>query len=425
VSRSSSLPWQRIVTIYVLVQFAEIFGVAMIYAYLPLALEGAGVPLRDIATVSGAATAGIFIVGAPQVPIWLAIAELRSRRLVIVRSGLIALVALIAFAFAQEAWQLIGATLALGFWLGNTGVMLATIREVSPEHARTRSIALFSAAAPMGFALGPLLAGAAIDGLGLSLAAPIMVAALLNAVLIVANIVAIPDVRPHYPPSGGILAVAWRGLREVFADPRIRAGYLVLGLAIAGERMLRLVFPLRIAEVVIGPSITGLAEPLAAPGVAGAVGLLTGLSALGGAVAAPLLATRLVPHIGVPRVMTVGFVAAAVAAGAMIVVSTTLGLALANTLIAAAAALLQAMVFTWLADSVAERRRTAALSLSLFPLYAGAVVGPLISSAAATIGTPRPGDELALTPIFLGSVLLLALGIAAVRRLPTEEPTAR
>ena len=424
-SRTGSLPWQRIVTIYVLVQFAEIFGVAMIYAYLPLALEGAGVPLRDIATVSGAATAGIFIVGAPQVPIWLAIAELRSRRLVIVRSGLIALVALIAFAFAQEAWQLIGATLALGFWLGNTGVMLATIREVSPAHARTRSIALFSAAAPMGFALGPLLAGAMIDGLGLSLAAPIMVAALLNAVLIVANIVAIPDVRPHYPPTGGILAVAWRGLREVFSDPRIRAGYLVLGLAIAGERMLRLVFPLRIAEVVIGPSITGLAEPLAAPGVAGAVGLLTGLSALGGAVAAPLLATRLVPRIGVPRVMTVGFVAAAVAAGAMIVVSTTLGLALANTLIAAAAALLQAMVFTWLADSVAERRRTAALSLSLFPLYAGAVVGPLISSAAATIGTPRPGDELALTPIFLGSVLLLALGIAAVRRLPTEEPSAR
>ena len=408
-----------------LVQFAEIFGVSMIYAYLPLALEGAGVPLRDIATVSGAATAGIFIVGAPQVPIWLAIAELRSRRLVIVRSGLIALVALIAFAFAQEAWQLIGATLALGFWLGNTGVMLATIREVSPEHARTRSIALFSAAAPMGFALGPLLAGAMIDGLGLSLAAPIMVAALLNAVLIVANIVAIPDVRPHYPPTGGILAVAWRGLREVFSDPRIRAGYLVLGLAIAGERMLRLVFPLRIAEVVIGPSITGLAEPLAAPGVAGAVGLLTGLSALGGAVAAPLLATRLVPRIGVPRVMTVGFVAAAVAAGAMIVVSTTLGLALANTLIAAAAALLQAMVFTWLADSVTERRRTAALSLSLFPLYAGAVVGPLISSAAATIGTPRPGDELALTPIFLGSVLLLTLGIAAVRRLPTEEPSAR
>jgi MFS family permease len=419
------LNWQRIVTIYVLVQFSEIFGVSMIYAYLPLALEHAGVPLASIASLSGLTIAGIFIVGAPQVPIWLAIAELRSRRLVIVRSGLIALIALIAFAFAREAWQLIGATLALGFWLGNTGVMLATIREVSPEHARTRSIALFSAAAPMGFALGPLLAGALIDGFGLSLAAPIMVAALLNAALIVANIVAIPDVRPDHPPTGGVLEVARRGLAEVFADRTIRAGYLVLGLAIAGERMLRPVFPLRIAEVVIGPTITGIAEPLAAPGVAGAVGLLTGLSALGGAIAAPILATRLVPRIGVPRVMAVGLIAAAVAAGVMIAVSTALSLALSNTLLAAASALLQAMVFTWLANAVPEQRRTAALSLSLFPLYAGAVIGPLISSAVALAGTPQPGDELGLTPVFVGSVLLLTIGLIAVRRLPAAERSAR
>lgn len=424
-SRTSALPWQRIVTIYVLVQFAEIFGVAMIYAYLPLALEGAGVPLRDIATLSGATTAGIFLVGAPQVPIWLAIAELRSRRLVIVRSGLIALVALIAFAFAQEAWQLIGATLALGFWLGNTGVMLATIREVAPERARTRSIAVFSSAAPMGFALGPLLAGAMIDGLGLSLAAPIMVAALLNAALIVANIVAIPDVRPDHPPTGRVLEVARRGLREVFTDRRIRAGYLVLGLAIAGERMLRPVFPLRIAEVVIGPAVTGIADPLAAPGVSGAVGILTGLSALGGAAIAPLIATVLAPRIGISRVMAIGFVGAASAAAAMIFVGTALGLALANTLLAAAASLLQAMVYAWLANSVVKHRRSAALSLSLFPLYAGAVIGPLITSVAARAGVPRPGDELALTPVFVGSVLLLALGLVAVRRLPPPSPNER
>jgi MFS family permease len=123
--------------------------------------------------------------------------------------------------------------------------------------------------------------------------------------------------------------------------------------------------------------------------------------------------------------MAVGFAAAALAAGAMIAVSTALGLALSNTLLAAASALLQAMVFTWLANSVTEHRRTAALSLSLFPLYAGAVVGPLISSGAALIGTPRSGDALALTPIFLGSVLLLALGIVAVRRLPAGERDAR
>lgn len=423
--RASALNWQRVVAIYVMVQFAEIFGVSMIYAYLPLALEHAGVPLDSIASLAGLTTAGIFLVGAPQVPIWLAIAELRSRRLVIVRSGVIALLALLAFALAQEAWQLVGATLALGFWLGNTGVMLATIREVSPAHARTRSIALFSAAAPMGFALGPLLAGTLIDGLGLPLAAPILIAALLNGLLILANLVAIPDVRPHHPATGGILEVARRGLTEVFTDRTIRAGYLVLGLAIAGERMLRPVFPLRIAEVVIGPSIAQMSEPLAAPGVAGAVGLLTGLSALGGAMVAPILATKLVPRMGVSRVMGVGLAAGATAASALVLVTTTIGLALFNLVLAAASALLQAMVFTWLAHEVAERRRTAALSLSLFPLYAGAVIGPLIASATALAGSPREGDLLALTPIFLGSTLVLATGIAAVRRLSAVEGSER
>jgi prolyl oligopeptidase len=101
----------------------------MIYAYLPLALEGVGVPLKEIPSLAGLSTAGLFIIGAPQVPIWLALAELRSRRLVVVRSGIIALAALVAFALAREAWQLVAGTIALGFWLGNTGVMLATIRE--------------------------------------------------------------------------------------------------------------------------------------------------------------------------------------------------------------------------------------------------------------------------------------------------------
>ena len=91
-SRVSAHPaWRRIAVVYIGVQFAEIFGVSMIYAYLPLALEGVGVPLKEIPSLAGLSTAGLFIIGAPQVPIWLALAELRSRRLVVVRSGIIAL----------------------------------------------------------------------------------------------------------------------------------------------------------------------------------------------------------------------------------------------------------------------------------------------------------------------------------------------
>ena len=417
--------WRRIVAVYIAVQFAEIFGVSMIYSYLPLALEGTGVPIGDIASLTGIAIAGLFVIGAPQVPIWLAIAELRSRRLVIVRSGLIALAALIAFAVADQAWQLVAATVALGFWLGNTGVMLATIREVAPASERARVISLFSAAAPMGFAAGPLLAAWLIGGLGLTLAAPIAVAALLNGVLIVANIVAIPDVRPTVQQRGSVLQVAKRGIVEVLTDPIARAGYLVLMLAIAGERMLRPALPLRIAEVSIGPDVAGLAEPLATPGVAGAVGLLIGLTALAGAVAAPAIAFYAFRRIGIARSAGAAFAAGAVAAVALAVAPTLPLLAAAVTVIAAVSALLQAAVFTWLAERVAPARRSAALSLSLFPLYAGNVAGLAAASSAARIGSPREGDLLALTPIFAASALVLAAGVVSAALLHRRRATLR
>ena len=424
-AREGHPAWRRIVAVYIEVQFAEIFGVSMIYSYLPLALEGTGVPIGDIASLTGIAIAGLFVIGAPQVPIWLAIAELRSRRLVIVRSGLIALAALIAFAVADQAWQLVAATVALGFWLGNTGVMLATIREVAPASERARVISLFSAAAPMGFAAGPLLAAWLIGGLGLTLAAPIAVAALLNGVLILANVVVIPDVRPEVPQRGSVLQVAKRGIVEVLTDPIARAGYLVLMLAIAGERMLRPALPLRIAEVSIGPDVAGLAEPLATPGVAGAVGLLIGLTALAGAVAAPAIAFYAFRRIGIARSAGAAFAAGAVAAVALAVAPTLPLLAASVTVIAAVSALLQAAVFTWLAERVAPARRSAALSLSLFPLYAGNVAGLAAASAAARAGSPREGDLLALTPIFAASALVLAAGVVSAPLLHRRRATLR
>jgi hypothetical protein len=417
--------WRRIVAVYIAVQFAEIFGVSMIYSYLPMALERAGVPIGEIASLTGLSIAGLFVIGAPQVPIWLAIAELRSRRLVIVRSGLIALAALIAFALADQAWQLVGATVALGFWLGNTGVMLATIREVAPERERARVISLFSAAAPMGFAAGPLLAAWLIGGLGLTLAAPIAVAALLNGLLIVANIVAIPDVRPTAPQRGSVLQVARRGIVDVLRDPIARAGYLVLMLGIAGERMLRPALPLRIAEVSIGPAVGGMPEPLAAPGVAGAVGLLIGFSALIGALIAPLFAALTFSRIGIPRSAALAFAIGAVAAASLSVAPTLPLLAVSITAIAAVSALLQAAVFTWLAETVTPLRRSAALSLSLFPLYAGNVAGLAAASLAALAGAPQEGDLLALTPIFISAAFVLAVGVGAATLLDRRRATLR
>ena len=100
-------------------------------------------------------------------------------------------------------------------------------------------------------------------------------------------------------------------------------------------------------------------------------------------------------------------------------------LAAAVTVIAAVSALLQAAVFTWLAERVAPARRSAALSLSLFPLYAGNVAGLAAASAAARAGSPREGDLLALTPIFAASALVLAAGVVSAALLHRRRATLR
>ena len=100
-------------------------------------------------------------------------------------------------------------------------------------------------------------------------------------------------------------------------------------------------------------------------------------------------------------------------------------LAAAVTVIAAVSALLQAAVFTWLAERVAPARRSAALSLSLFPLYAGNVAGLAAASIAARAGSPREGDLLALTPIFAASALVLVTGVVSAALLHRRRATLR
>ena len=70
--------------------------------------------------------------------------------------------------------------LLIGFQLGNTGIMLAGIRDVAPLRRIGTAIALFGASGPVGFAVGPALAGILIDGFGWELSAVFALSALLS-----------------------------------------------------------------------------------------------------------------------------------------------------------------------------------------------------------------------------------------------------
>ena len=161
---ASTQDWRVIVGVFWITQLIEGMGVSQVFALLPAYLRDLGVPETDRLPFVGLYSSLMFVVGLPLVPLWGVWADKISRKAVIVRSALVEAVVFAMAALAREPWQLALAVLLIGFQLGNTGVMLAGIRDVSPRRRLGTTIALFGAAGPIGFAAGPTLAGLLIDG---------------------------------------------------------------------------------------------------------------------------------------------------------------------------------------------------------------------------------------------------------------------
>jgi hypothetical protein len=92
----------------------------------------------------------------PLVPLWGVWADKYSRKAVIVRSAIVEAVVFTGMALAREPWHVAVSVLLIGFQLGNTGVMLAGIRDATPRHRLGTVIAIFGASGPVGFAVAAL-----------------------------------------------------------------------------------------------------------------------------------------------------------------------------------------------------------------------------------------------------------------------------
>src|SRR5678816_1183595 len=161
--------WRILLAVFWVTSMVEGLGVSQIFALLPSYLRELGVAPQDRLAFIGIFSALIFIVGMPLVPLWGAWADKYSRKVVIVRSALVEAVVFAAVALAREPWQLAVAMLLIGFQLGNTGVMLAGIRDVTPRARLGTVMGIFGASTAVGMASGPALAGVLIDGFGWSL----------------------------------------------------------------------------------------------------------------------------------------------------------------------------------------------------------------------------------------------------------------
>ncbi len=373
-SASSSVQgWRSLLVAYGLTTTIEALGVSQIFAFLPLRLREVGLAEADIPSFTGIFTSLIFVFGILLVPFWGVWADKYSRRAVIVRSAVVEAVVFGAVALAREPWQLAVALLLTGLQLGNTGVMLAALRDVTPRNRVGTMTALFGATSPIGFAIGPVIAGLMVDGLGLSLTDVFWVSSGLSVLIVVILLLLTHEVRPEVVPAGRVVALARAAVVGVLRDPAVLRLFVIFGVAILANQMYRPFLPI-LVEAIHGSAL----------GLASAIALVTGTAALVGALVSPV-SGPIGDRVGFRPVLAVSLLGSAVSVALMPLAPAVAWLALLAAIYAAFQAAVQAMMFGLIATEAAPERRSATLNLVLLPLYVAGIIGPSLGAAVAAV----------------------------------------
>lgn len=388
-SRPQLQDWRLLVGVFWLTQMVESLGVSQVYALLPAYLRQMGMAEADRIPFVGLFSSLVFVLGLPLVPLWGVWADKISRKAVIVRSCIVEVGVFGVASLAREPWQMAIAVMLIGLQLGNTGVMLAGIRDVAPRRRLGVVIAVFGVASPVGFSAGPALAGLLIDGAGWSISAVYALAAVLSLATAALVTFGTREVRPEVVPQGPVLRLAFGALRAVLADPDVRRLFAVYGVVFLANQVSRPYTPL-LVERITGPGA----------GLATGIGLVMGLGSLVGALTAPGAGVA-GDRLGYRPVLVVSLAAGGVASLGMALVGWLPGLVMVAALLGSAVAVTGAMVFSLLATEVPAERRSATLNLVYLPLYLAGIIGPAIGSGVATVGGPT-------APFLVGATVFLA-----------------
>ncbi|MEO8570222.1 MAG: MFS transporter [Chloroflexota bacterium] len=387
--------WRILLAVFWLTSMVEGLGVSQIFALLPTYLRQMGVADTDRLAFVGIFSALIFVVGMPLVPLWGAWADKYSRKAVIIRSALVEAVVFAAMALAREPWQVAVAMLLIGFQLGNTGIMLAGIRDVTPRARLGATIAVFGASSAIGFAVGPALAGILIDGLGWAVSPVFGFSALLSVVTALLVALGSREIRPEVVPVGRIVDVAYASLRSVLRDRATTRIFVIFGISFVAIQMSR-------------PYVAVLVETIAGhgPGLASAIALVMGVAALVGALVSPLGGV-IGDRIGFRPVLVVALGGAGVVLFLMPLAPSIGALALLAVVLGAATATVTSMIFGLLATELPPERRSAALNLVYLPLYAAGIIGPASGAVVARVSGVQGLFVVAGCVFLVGAVTIL------------------
>lgn len=388
--------WVVVLIVFCLTSLIEAYCVSQVLAYLLPYLLHMGVNQADARTWVGVLSSLNFLVGLPLVPLWGVWADKYSRKAVIVRSALVEVVVFTLIGLSRTPIELAGSMMLVGLQLGNTGVMLATLRDLAPGNRLGLGISIFGAMGPVGFAVGPVVGGFLLDTVHLSYSQNYFVAGGVSLAAALLLTFGFHEVRPQSVPQGSVLRLAYGVIANVLRAPSTRRIFLAFGLGFFGYQAAYTYLPALVIQI-YGQG----------PGLASAIGMVAGGAWLVGALLSPF-GGMLGDKLGYRPVLAAAIGVATVTLALTPLANGLPWLVAATIVFGGCVSVFQAMIFSLLAMETPDEFRSSTLNLVFLPLYVAGIIGPLVGGFIAR----ATGS---LTPIFLLAALLYACSILPLR----------
>ncbi len=256
--------------LFALTGLVESLAFGHLSAFTPIYLRELKVPEQAIPHWTGVLSALAFVIGLPLLPFWGVWADRYGRKLIIIRSSVIAAAVFALTAASSDVYMLAVTRLLAGFVFGNTGVMMAMQADITPRERLGTTVAIVSAGSPVGMAVGPYLGGLTVERWGVS--ALLYADAALTMAMAAALVVFLREEPRTANPPDSMRAGVVDALRGIVNTPYVSRLFLCVFVISMGMSASGAYAPLLVEKVYRGPDLAEkVGVVLTATGIAMAV----------------------------------------------------------------------------------------------------------------------------------------------------------
>jgi len=396
--------WKRNLTVVWIAELLAIMGFSSTFPIYSYYIQSLGVPQDLVARWSGIVISASSLSMGVMGPIWGAFGDRHGRKIMVMRAMFGGAVIISLIGFAQTVEQFAILRFIQGALTGTVAAATALVAGNTPREHLGETLGKLQLAIFLGQAFGPTTGGFVADAFGYRAAFW-----LTGAYLLVAGVLILTMVQEEFTPSEKALqGTIWQRMRQdipvIFASSLLGL-VLVLRFALrVGMRLTSPTIPLIVQELMPGSTLLGSAS-----------GLLTTVSGISSAIAAPIVGRWADRSDSRRLLMGSTFVAAAAlllqgAAGSywvMVAGQFLLGLGVGGTL---------SIISAYIGRMAPEGRVGTAFGLDTMAVALSGAVGPTVGGWLSDIVSRR-------APLYAGGITMALAGVAVLRlpKNPVEE----